>query len=166
MAALGAGLIVGLLILCCGALADMEVHFLDIGQGDCAILVADGEAMIIDGGPGSHSRKVYSYIQDTLGLEGIRYMVASHPHEDHVGGLVAAMNAAPVEAILTPVLESDLPQFQDLMAYAEMSGTQVVVPQEGDQFALGNAVFTVLARWPDATQVCGFMRMAASRPTL
>lgn len=147
-------IILGLFLLIAGrAAADMEVHFLDVGQGDCAILIADGDAMIIDGGPGSHSRKVYTYIQDMLELESIRYMVATHPHEDHVGGLVAAMNAAPVEAILTPVLESDLTQFQDLMTYAEMSGTQVIIPQEGDQFALGNAVFTVLARWPEAWTV-------------
>ena len=41
-----------LLLLPAIALADLEVHFLDVGQGDCAVVLCDGEAVVIDGGPG------------------------------------------------------------------------------------------------------------------
>lgn len=66
------------------ASADLEAHFLDVGQGDAAIIICDGEAMIIDGGPPSASRLMFSYIKNTLGLELIKLMVATHPHEDHM----------------------------------------------------------------------------------
>ena len=132
-------------------LADLEIHYLYVGQGDCALLVADGEAMIIDGGSAYWNRKVQSYIRKTLGISEFKYMVATHPHEDHVGGLIAAMNAAPADVLITPVTEAaDLPAFQDLMAYAEMTGTQIVVPEEYDRFSLGKGTVTILSRWPDA----------------
>ena len=131
--------------------ADMEVHFLDVGQGDCAIVVADGEAMIIDGGTSYNSRKVYRYIRDTLGLKEIRIMVATHPHEDHIGGLSGAMNAAPVGVLLTPVMEwTETDILNNLIRYADRQGTVCAVPMDGDQYALGQATITILMSWPEA----------------
>ena len=49
----------------------LRVHFLDVGQGDCAIVLCDGESMVIDGGPKTASRYIYSYIRDTLRLTHI-----------------------------------------------------------------------------------------------
>ena len=57
-----AAFILVLLFLPAIALADLEVHFLDVGQGDCAVILCDGETMIIDGGPYGASGKVYSYV--------------------------------------------------------------------------------------------------------
>ena len=65
----------------------LEVHFLSVGQGDCAIVLCDGESMVIDGGPRGTSQYVYSYVHDTLRLSHIDYIVSTHPHLDHVGGL-------------------------------------------------------------------------------
>ena len=131
----------------------IEVHFLDVGQGDCAIVLCGGEAMVIDGGPVSASSKVYAYIHDTLKLGSIRIMVASHPHEDHIGGLSGALNAAPVELLLTPVTQWDSEPFRSMMHYAEQQGTAVAVPYDGDVFTLGEATVTVLMCWPEAWTV-------------
>ena len=57
----------------------LEVHFLDVGQGDCAIVLCDGESMVIDGGPRGTSQFVYSYIHDTLQLTHIDYIISTHP---------------------------------------------------------------------------------------
>ena len=54
-------LLLMVLLLPALALAELEVRFLDVGQGDCAFVLCDGEAMVIDGGPQSGSRKLYSY---------------------------------------------------------------------------------------------------------
>ena len=138
------------LLLPLAALADLQVHFVDVGQGDCTVVLCDGEAMVIDGGPRSASDTVYSYIRRTLGLRHIDYVVSTHPHADHVSGLPAVLNAVPVDLLLTPVLEWDSKAFSSMMAYADAQGTAVAVPQEGDTLQLGGAMVTILHCWPEA----------------
>ena len=132
--------------------ATLEVHFLDVGQGDCAIVLCDGETMVIDGGPRGTSQYVYSYIRDTLQLTHIDYVISTHPHLDHVGGLAAVLNAAPVDLILTPVTEWNSKAFKSMLEYAELQGAPLSVPQEGDTLELGGATITILHCWPEAVQ--------------
>ncbi len=135
------------------AWADLSILFLDVGQGDCTVVVCDDAAMVIDGGPPGASDKVYRVIREDLGLEYIDYVISTHPHEDHVGGLTAVLNAAPVDLILSPVLEwKSGSRFEQFMEYAELSGTPVSVPEEGSTLQLGGAVVTVLHCWPEALQ--------------
>lgn len=130
----------------------LEVHFLSVGQGDCAIVLCDGESMVIDGGPRGTSQYVYSYVHDTLRLSHIDYIVSTHPHLDHVGGLASVLNAAPVDLILTPLTEWNSKAFNSMLKYAELQGTPLVVPREGDTLQLGSAVITILHCWPEAVQ--------------
>lgn len=132
--------------------ADLEAHFLDVGQGDCAIILCDGEAMVIDGGPKSASSFVYSYIRNTLNRTQIDYIVSTHPHIDHVGGLAAVLNAAQVDLLLTPVLEWESEAFKDMIKYAEEQGTYIDIPNQNDTMKLGSATVTILLCWPDAIQ--------------
>ena len=104
-----AAFILVLLFLPAIALADLEVHFLDVGQGDCAVILCDGETMIIDGGPYGASGKVYSYVRKTLNLRHVDYLVSTHPHVDHVYGLSTVLNAAQVDLVLSPVLQKTGP---------------------------------------------------------
>ena len=139
-----------LLLLPAIALADLEVHFLDVGQGDCAVVLCDGETMVIDGGPGGSNNKVYSYIRKTLKLRHVDYIVSTHPHVDHVHGLATVLNVARVDLILTPVLEWDSRAFNNMLKYAAKQDTPIIVPNEGDTLKLGGATVTILHCWPEA----------------
>ena len=130
--------------------AEMDVYFLDVGQGDAAVIICDGEAMVVDGGPAKASSFMYSFVRNTLELLSIRYMVATHPHEDHIGGLSGVLNAVPVDLILSPVTEWDTRAFESILKYAVFQGCPIIVPEDGDQFSLGNATFTILLCWPEA----------------
>ena len=138
------------LFLPISALADLQIHFLDVGQGDCTIVLCDGESMVIDGGPASASSFVYSYIRNILELQHIDYVVSTHPHLDHVYGLSSVLNAAPADLVLTPVLEWDSKAFNSMVKYAEKQGAPLSVPQEGDTLQLGGATVTILHCWPEA----------------
>lgn len=139
-----------LVLFASAAAAELDIIFLNVGQGDCTIVICDGEVMIVDGGPPSASSSLYSLLRETPSLTSIRYVVATHPHDDHVGGLPAVLNAVQVDAIMTPVLDWDSRAFSALLEYAGLQGTPVFVPNDGDIYSLGGAEVEVLSCWPDA----------------
>lgn len=157
-----------LLLLPLTACADLEAHFLDVGHGDCTIIICDGEAAIIDGGPVSASEFVYSYIQE-LGVTEIKYAFATHPQIDHVGGLPAVFHAANVHALYTPVTEYDNNRFSKLMDKAAEMSVPVIVPTVGDQLPLGSATITVLSpakTYSDANDISLILRIDAEEMSL
>lgn len=140
-----------LLFLCaapCGIAADetaapFAVHFIDVGQADAALVLCDGEAMLIDGGNKEDSSLIYTYLKD-LAVDRLAYIVCTHPHEDHLGGLPAALNAATAEHALCPVTSYDSDLFLSFDTYLQRQGVPITVPVPGDSFALGRAAAEVL----------------------
>ena len=132
------------------ALADLQVYFLDVGQGDSTLVICDGESTIIDGGPASASEFLYAFIRDTLKLEHMDFVINTHPHEDHVGGISAVLNAVPVDLILSPLTEWNSKKFESMKSLASKQGAPIIVPDEGDTLQLGGATVTVLHCWPQA----------------
>lgn len=65
----------------------LVVHFIDVGQGDSSFIqFPNSETSLIDGGTRKNGQKVVNYLDD-LDIENIDYLIATHPHEDHIGGL-------------------------------------------------------------------------------
>jgi competence protein ComEC len=116
-----------------------EIHFLDVGQGDSAIILCDGKVLLVDGGDALDSSLIYSYLKDTRQISHIDYMVSTHPHNDHVGGLSAALSACTVGEIFSPVLAYNSAAFNDFLKYAGKQGKTLQVPGAGDSFPLGSA---------------------------
>ena len=121
----------------------MEVHFIDVGQGDAALIIQGDHAMLIDGGKVSDSSRIYTYLKNR-NIEHLDYIVNSHPHEDHVGGLAGALNYATVSKALAPVTTYDSKAFNDFVSYLGQQGVSLSVPKVGDSFALGSATIDVL----------------------
>ena len=121
----------------------LTVHFIDVGQADAALIECDGHFMLIDGGNKDDSSRIYSILKDA-GVEKLDIMVASHAHEDHVGGLAGALNYAAADLILCPVTDHDSEAFGDFKKYAEQNGPGITVPAAGAQYQLGDATVTLL----------------------
>lgn len=128
------------------ASADIEIHYLDVGNADATIILADDYTVLIDGGESSSSQFLFSYLRNTLQLEHIDIVIATHPHADHIGGLSAAFNACSVGQIYSSVpmynengsLAYDSREFQSLVKYASQQGLDFVLPSAGDAVQLGD----------------------------
>ena len=126
-----------------GLTAPLEAHFIDVGQADAALVVCEGRAMLIDGGDIGDSSLIYSYLE-RHGLDYLDYIVCSHPHEDHVGGLAGALNYATVGAAYCSVDAYDSRAFESFRKYLDQQGVTLTVPRPGDSLPLGGADVTFL----------------------
>ena len=123
---------------------DFAVHFIDVGQADASLIVCDGKAMLIDGGNAADSSIIYAYLKNH-GINHLEYMVATHAHEDHIGGLSGALNYATVGTAYCPVTEYDSSAFRNFVRYLGNKGVSITVPKAGDKFMLGSAECTIIA---------------------
>ena len=130
-----------------------EIHFLDVGQGDAAVVLCDGKAMLIDGGSPGCSSLLYAYLSDTLGLRHIDYMIVTHPHDDHIGGLSGALNACSVGVVFSPVTSYESDAFASFLKYVERQGLRLTVPNPGQTLALGSATVQFLSPFQEYENV-------------
>ena len=123
--------------------AAFQMHFIDVGQALSVLVECDGQFMLYDGGNVDDGSLVVSYLQ-SQGVEQLEYVFCSHAHEDHVGGLAAALAYFPAYHVYSPVTEASTKCFKDFVKYTQQQNLQVEVPAVGTQWALGSATVTML----------------------
>lgn len=121
----------------------LTVTFLDVGQGDAALVECDGAAMLIDGGAPGQSSKLYSALK-RRGITRLDYLVATYPDADHIGGLAGALEAATVGTAYCSVTEHDTDTFRTFQRKLEEKGVPLAVPEAGDSFPLGGSTVQLL----------------------
>lgn len=121
----------------------LTVHFIDVGQADCALLQCGDQAMLIDGGNVEDSKLVVAYLQDQ-GITVLDYVVNTHAHEDHVGGLAGVLAVYETNNLWCPVTEHSSKCFSDFLKYADQQDLTPVCPDPGSVYSLGETEITVL----------------------
>ncbi len=121
----------------------VQVHFIDVGQGDCQLIVDNDKVMLIDGGENSQGYKVAKYIK-SLNIDKIDYVVATHPHSDHIGGLDVVINEIDVNNIIMPKVTSTTKTFEDLVLAIQKNDVNVIEPMVGDVINFDNTTYTIL----------------------
>ncbi len=123
--------------------SSFSIDFIDVGQGDSALVQCDGRYMLIDGGNSSKSSLIYSFLK-ARSISNIDVIVASHEDADHIGGLSGALNYAKVGTAYCSVTEGDTKAFESFKKYLAEQGKSITVPKAGESFSLGSASVTVL----------------------
>lgn len=122
----------------------LKVHFIDVGQADAALVTCDDQAMLIDGGNAEDSNVMYTYLKKN-GITHLDYVIGTHAHEDHIGGIAGALNYATVDTVYCPVTGHDSKAFANFVKAVNKHGATITVPYAGMSFSLGSAAVTILA---------------------
>jgi len=119
------------------------VHFIDVGQADSILLECDGKFALVDGGNDADGEAVAAYLA-LQGVEKLDLVVATHPHEDHIGGLDEVINMIPVDAVWSSPIPNDTNTVRNFLKSVSNRGLEIQQPKVGQVFTLGKATITVL----------------------
>lgn len=123
-----------------------EVHYIDVGQGDCSLIFCDGKTMLIDAGENGHETEVLNYLR-MHNIDKLDYIIATHQHTDHIGGLPEVLDEIGAENIIMPRLtKAQTPTNSTYTAFLKSvknSGAKVIASEVGASYSLGSAGFEI-----------------------
>ncbi|MBZ4656004.1 MAG: beta-lactamase domain protein [Thermoanaerobacter sp.] len=122
----------------------LAVHFIDVGQADSILINTGSVAMLIDAGNNADAELVVNYIKGQ-GIKTLDYIIGTHPHEDHIGGMDAVVNSFGIGKVILPKVQSNTKTFEDLLKAISNKGLKITSPVPGTKYSLGEAEFTILA---------------------
>lgn len=122
----------------------MQVHFIDVGQGDATLIACDGHYMLIDAGNNDKGTTVQSYLM-SQGVEKLDYVIGTHPDADHIGGLDVVIYKFDCDTIIMPDVANDTRTYDDVVQAMKSKGYQTTYPVVGETYTLGGATFTIVA---------------------
>ena len=114
------------------------VHYIDVGQGDAALVLCDDKTMLIDGGKPHASSIIYTYLKN-LNIDYLDYIVASHADDDHIGGLSAPLAKMKVGNVLAPETEADTRSYESLKNKTAEQGLTITHPKPGESLDFGSS---------------------------
>ncbi|MCX7773298.1 MAG: MBL fold metallo-hydrolase [Clostridia bacterium] len=122
----------------------LSVQFIDVGQADSILIQQDDSSMLIDAGNNEDTDDVVKYLKkhDVVNLT---YLIGTHPHEDHIGGLDGVIKNFNIETLIMPRTQTNTKTFEDVLKAVKRKGLTITTPVVGKTYSLGEASFTILS---------------------
>ena len=123
----------------------LTIYFLDVGQGDCAVIVTpSGKVIMIDSGPKTRTadsgyKTVLPFLR-SHGINKIDALEITHPDEDHFGGGIAVLSTLPVKEMWISGISTQNPDYSRLLDIAKVKGTNIRQLSEGDRLDFHDGV--------------------------
>ena len=130
----------------------IELHMIDVGQGDSILIKAPGGNILIDAGENKKSTEeaLKSYI-DSVGVTEFKYVIFTHPDADHIGGADMIVDTYSIDTVLMEPYNygSETAVYKDLMSEITEHSVTVVDPSPNEEYKVGGAVLTILSPTKD-----------------
>lgn len=121
-----------------------KVHFIDVGQGDSILIEADNHYMLIDAGENNQGTTVVNYLKEQ-GVKKLDYVIGTHPHSDHIGGLDTVIHSFDVGKVILPDVIHTTKTFEDVLDAIAENGLKITKAVVGNTYSLGASSFTIVA---------------------
>lgn len=122
----------------------MEVHFLDVGQGDSILITCDGHAMLIDAGDDTKGTAIQNYLTNQK-IKSLDYLILTHPDADHIGGAPVIITKFDISKVFVSNFEKDNNTYRKLIQALDDKRLKASTPLVNSKYSLGTAEFTILA---------------------
>jgi beta-lactamase superfamily II metal-dependent hydrolase len=122
---------------------ELTVHFIDVGQGDAILIQQGAQAMLIDAGDNHMGRTVVNYIKNQ-GITKLDYLIGTHPHADHIGGLTDVIPAFDIGKIILPDMAHTTKTFEDMLLAIQAKGLKITKAEPGNSYTLGSTNMQIL----------------------
>lgn len=127
-----------------GQTTDLKVHYIDVGQGDSILIQKDGETMLIDAGDNESGKVVVDYLKKNH-VSKIDYLIGTHPHSDHIGGLDTVIENFDIGKVMMPKVTHTSKTFEDVLLALKKKDLKLILPKAEDTYGLGDAKWKILA---------------------
>ena len=108
----------------------MKVHYIDVGQGDAILVQVNNKNLLIDAGPRESKDKLINYL-DKIDIKKLDYVIATHPHEDHIGSMSYVIDKYDVESFYAPKIEHTTKTFERMIEALSDKNLKINVIKEG-----------------------------------
>lgn len=126
---------------------EFSIHFVDVGQGDCTLVMCGGQSLLIDAGENGHETEVLNYLR-SMNVDKLDYIIATHQHSDHIGGIPEVLEEYEADNIIMPRLTKEQTPtnstYKAFLTALQNSDAKIISAKPGSVYQLGNAEFEIL----------------------
>lgn len=131
---------------------NLKIYFINVGQADSTLVIDNDKTMLIDAGTNDQGENVVQFLKNK-GITKIDYLIGTHPHEDHIGGLDNVIDTFDIGTIYMPKVQTNTKTFESVLDSISNKGLKITTPNVNDIFKLSDAECQIMSTVNDESNL-------------